>query len=633
MSGECTVTSRLSSLHKLTPLQELEYMAYHGRYTAVYELYKKIPLPEREAYQSVSILSSVVNGGIARLEKTKEVWRPTTASVICELISDVEHDLDQFISYCALQHIAPRQLYTCILDWSNALANRAKPAEALHFLEKAEDLSIRMYPDLYARLILKRAAILFETGRFHEAHHTLSVIGERCYLIPDWNLISEILLLFSKTSLLTGEPRYFKTLLFSGLRHFYTRTDIRRLFTDQLSKTYRRPYRVLLDRDRTVSDKILFVAHWLDQAVNNSWTGKKSRIDRLTIFAVLVIVYFFNYSIWQKRLPLFAALSDVSHRLVGAGRQERTLPAGSRKAILVTRAVGGIGDFLTMTPGFHALKAMYPDHEIHLAIPRQYQPLFIGNLDVAVLDIEQAVLDIASYVKWFNFTDCPASRTESRTAPNVRMSRIDIFARALGIRGWRLRTMDRRPRYFITEKEKEFQRKFWKERYLDGKAVIGVQLQAAEPYKDYPHMEDLVRRLAAEFMVIIFHTQKMAMLPEGSVIDPGSISLREAFALAAACDAIVAPDSAFVHFAGAFDIPCVALEGPIGKIGTKYYSSCTCVDARNVMKCIPCWRNQSMSCKLTGMRDSVCMEHITTDMIYSALRTLLTQRASRGGFR
>ena len=270
-----------------TARQELEYMAYHGQDTAVYGRYKNIPEEERDAYQSTYILSSVIRGGIAHLKKSKTVWEPTAAGVIDNFISDVEHDLDQFIQYCTSRDIRPRQLYECILDWSNELADRAKLEETLRLLEKAEELNIRSYPDLYAKLILKRAELLFEAGRLGEAQQILSNAAERYYLIPDRNIISAIILLLGQTSLLTGEATYFKDLLFSGLRHFYTRDDVRRLFTDRLIKTHRSAFRLLLDRDVLFNDKVLFLFHWLDHTVHKSWLGRKGRLDRLTRMALL----------------------------------------------------------------------------------------------------------------------------------------------------------------------------------------------------------------------------------------------------------------------------------------------------------------------------------------------------------
>jgi len=604
-------------------MRELEYLAYQGHHAAVYERYKRIPGELRSVYQNASVLCSVVNAGIERFKRSRTASQPADVAVIDDMLADVEQDLDDLIRYCTSRNIAPRGLYECMVDWSDELAGRSRLERTLDLLDKAEDLNIRSHPDLYARLILKKAELLIGVGRLREAQQNLSDAAERYYLILDRNIISSIILLLGKTSLLTGEAAYFKALLFSGLRQFYARSDIRRLFTGLLIKTYRSAFRLLLDRDVLFTNKALFLFHWLDHSVHESRLGRKGRLDRLTRMLPLAMVYFMNYVLWQDRSPQLRSLAK--------GPQQKPPPgdaAVTGRRILVTRAMGGIGDLLMMTPGLHALKVKYPDHTIHMAVPRKFAPLFNGNGDVELLDIESAAIDIRSYEKWFNLTDCPAARIESRTMPEVTLSRIDIFSRSFGIRGRRLRTMEKHPRYFVSDEERRFQEDFWKQNKLAGKTVIGVQLQAAESYRDYPHMADLVRTLAQDAAVLLFHSEKTDVPAGGSVIDPGPITLRQAFALSAACSAIVAPDSAFVHFAGALNIPCVALYGPIdGSVRTRHYPATVYVDVRNVLRCIPCWRNEIIPCKLTNMRDSACMGNITVDAVTEAVKGVLRERS------
>ena len=87
---------------------------------------------------------------------------------------------------------------------------------------------------------------------------------------------------------------------------------------------------------------------------------------------------------------------------------------------------------------------------------------------------------------------------------------------------------------------------------------------------------------------------------------------------------IIAPDSSFVHFAASQDIPCLALFGPIdGKVRTKHYKYCKFLNARDQMECLPCWRNQSIPCKLTNMRASVCMSKIHFNKILDELKILI----------
>ena len=83
--------------------------------------------------------------------------------------------------------------------------------------------------------------------------------------------------------------------------------------------------------------------------------------------------------------------------------------------------------------------------------------------------------DPAVYEERFNLTDCPGARVESRKAPAVRANRIKLFARGLGITGWRLKTMDRRPQYTVSAAELKWRDQFFADHKLQGAWVVGVQ--------------------------------------------------------------------------------------------------------------------------------------------------------------
>ena len=146
---------------------------------------------------------------------------------------------------------------------------------------------------------------------------------------------------------------------------------------------------------------------------------------------------------------------------------------------------------------------------------------------------------------------------------------------------------------------------------LTNKKVIGVQIRADESYRNYPLMEQLVERISQKYKVLLFNAEKIDGFDFENVIKIDSFSLRKAFALAHKCDVIIAPDSSFVHFAATFDKPTVAIYGPIdGKVRTNSYPNCTYIDSRKSLGCLPCWRNENIPCKLTGMRNSACLDGI-----------------------
>jgi ADP-heptose:LPS heptosyltransferase len=184
--------------------------------------------------------------------------------------------------------------------------------------------------------------------------------------------------------------------------------------------------------------------------------------------------------------------------------------------------------------------------------------------------------------------------------------------------------MEKIPRYFVLPEERVFQLDFWRAHGLEGRRVVGIQLRAEELYRDYPHMRQLVARIAQDHQVLLFDAEKIDGCDEEGVTKVEGLRMREAFALASACDAIIAPDSAFVHLAAAFDIPCVALYGPIdSRTRTWHYPKCRPLDVRATLGCQPCWRNDHIPCKLTNMRSSICMANISPDTILTTLEELL----------
>ena len=184
--------------------------------------------------------------------------------------------------------------------------------------------------------------------------------------------------------------------------------------------------------------------------------------------------------------------------------------------------------------------------------------------------------------------------------------------------------MDVRPRYFLTKEDKVFAEGFWRNNQLSGNTVIGVQLHADESYRDYPHMEALVKELSKTNTVLLFDAQPITGYEFNNVIKVDNLSIREAFALGSRCDLIIAPDSAFMHLAGALQIPCIALFGPIdGYIRTKDYPTVEYLDASDRLGCVSCWRNEATPCKLTEMRRSVCMGDIKIHKILNSTERVL----------
>ncbi|MBX2990898.1 MAG: glycosyltransferase family 9 protein [Phycisphaeraceae bacterium] len=594
-------------VRKAVSVSELEYMAFSGQYEVVHGIFQSIVKESRIQYANKYILHEVVVGGIKKLRAYLAVSAEIAANQEKAFISET---VDLFIRNSQQTGSCPRELFETLLLWSDELTKLSLLHEALERYDQAIEMNVGKFPDLYVRCLVGKAGVLNTLGKFPETESLLASLARRPYRVTDRNMIPTLLFNLGQESLLRGNIEFYKSLMFQGLRHFYTDIKQRRQFVQQIRKTYRRSHNVFLDSSVSSSDKTLFLLHRVYFIAERFKTTRYIGIEQALRYCVLGYVYCVNYLLNR------AASGGISPR----EGQQMPVSHVLRRSFLITRAMGGIGDFLMMTPGIHELKRKHREAEIHLAIPRRYFPVFQANPDVKLLDVEEEAFNHFVYKKWFNFTDCPASRLESRTAPKVRKNRIELFAGNLGLGRWTVRTMRKLPRYFVTEEEREFQKSFWASRGLEGKTVIGVQLHADEVYRDYPHMQQLVVQLSRHYHVLVFDIEPISGCDGPNITKVEGLPMRQAFALVSGCSAIVAPDSSFVHLSAAFNIPCVALYGPIdGKVRTMDYPNCRFIDVRAKLGCMPCWRNDKIPCKLTNMRTSVCMGDISIDEIITTV--------------
>jgi len=595
--------------------RELEHIAFIGQSEVAHGIFRSIAAERRAAFANKYVLSEVIVGGIRKLRTFLAASAEEAANDEKEFINET---VELFVATAGRNGTTPRELFESLLLWSDELRKLSLLREALQYHDKALALGINKFPDLYMRCIIAKAHILQLTGKYREAEWLLGSLAERPYLITDRNLVPQLYFDLGQEALLRGNVSMYKRLLFRSLRHFSTRMETRKQIVDQIRTTYRYSLKVMLDRDISLTEKALYALHRTFFFLQDYRVVRVLGLARMMRAGLLGYVYALNYG----RSSL-----KVSREMKNGDPGDR---APERSCVLITRAMGGIGDLLMMTPALHALKRKYPNREIHLAIPRRYFPLFQGNTDVRLIDIEQEGLDPLAYKKWFNLTDCPAARVESRTAPKVKRTRIELFARSMGIGWWRTKRMAKLPRYFVTPEDKAFQQTFWREHRLMAETVIGVQLHSDEVYRDYPHMPQLVARLAHDYHVIVFDTERIDGLEGERIVKVEGLPMRKAFALAAACDAIVAPDSSFVHLAAALDVPCVGLYGPIdGELRTKHYPRCVFLDVRSKLGCLPCWRNDRIPCKLTNLRTSVCLADISVQEIVNTVNNLLQKGGRR----
>jgi ADP-heptose:LPS heptosyltransferase len=287
---------------------------------------------------------------------------------------------------------------------------------------------------------------------------------------------------------------------------------------------------------------------------------------------------------------------------------------------LVTRGMGGIGDLLMMAPGLEAL-ARREKAAVDFAIPRKFFPVFANSPHVRLIDIDGPAIDVSSYRQFVNLSLCPAGRYESRTRPFVKRGRVEIFARALGVRLSELKRQGWRINQFGSAEQDSFCDAFLAEKGLGARPLVGVQPYSRDSYKDHPAIGAIIAGLAKHYDVLIFHHVADG-LPQGpGIATTANTALANSLALVSRIEAMVCVDSAFLHAAAAHDVPTIALFGPTdARAFTRHHRDVTILWKPQTFGCVPCWRNEDIPCQITGQRSlSPCIAAITTQEVLEAV--------------
>jgi ADP-heptose:LPS heptosyltransferase len=298
--------------------------------------------------------------------------------------------------------------------------------------------------------------------------------------------------------------------------------------------------------------------------------------------------------------------------------------------VVVSRAMGGIGDLFVMTPGLRALAKRHSTR-VKLVIERKYFDIFRNNPHVEVIDIDGSPVDVSKCKAWYNLTLCPAARYESSRRPFVKRGRAELFARGMGV-GKRL--LDRHGwevEYVLDDGQIAFRDEFVRDARLGGRPIVGVQPYSRDTYKDHPEIGRFVKALSADYDIIIFHHLETGFPAGPGIASTAGLALAESIALVSALDAMVCVDSGFLHAAGAFDVPVVAMFGPTdGKLFTRHLRHATVICANESFACAPCWRNEDLPCQVTRqVGTSPCVAALKVEAVQAAVAEALRERPAK----
>lgn len=295
--------------------------------------------------------------------------------------------------------------------------------------------------------------------------------------------------------------------------------------------------------------------------------------------------------------------------------------AAPARDILVTRAMGGLGDLMMMTPGLQALAKIHK-RPIYFATKRGFFPILENNPDIRLLDIDQ-VIPLDRFQRWYNLSNCPAGRYESQMRPNVPKGRVELFALGMQVRKGTLNRYGWRPICKLSPAQLAMREDFLHEHRAKGLPIIGVQPYSRDLYKNYPDLFAAVLKLAEKAVVVMFHSGPIGAPAHPNIVEFAGRPLRDSIAAISGCDYFLSVDSALYHVAAAFDIPCIGLFGPTsGKTFSVHHKRHLLVEAEG-FGCKPCWRNEDIPCYVTGSQGSACMANISPRQLLEAVDRLM----------
>lgn len=484
----------------------------------------------------------------------------------------------------------------------------------IEIIASLHDSSIAAYPGELLQLELLEAEVLLAAGRHDEALEIVGPMANRPYLVSEnFAVIAKAIELDTVARLSLGRVDEVAAVAYGRLKYLAKRRLLRSLET-----------RAVLGRALAVGR--LFAPGWsvprlLVQLVARLQIARELRIrTRLGRWFVLATSH--AIGVLGTAIAAMEGLRPRALRIqVLPGAPARAAEPGGEEGILVTRAMGGIGDLLMMTPGLHAL-AQQQNQPIHFATRRQFFPVFANNPDVKLLDIESSI-DLGKYLQWFDLSICPAARYESRARPNIRKGRVELFAKGMRIGKRQLSRSGLRPRYLLSAVQQEFAAGLRARARSASLPLIGVQPYSRDSYKHFKEIFAVIGQLAADNMVVVLHTSATAAPQHPNIISIHGHSLDESIAAVSACDYFISIDSVFYHAAAAFDVPSVGIFGPTdGKMFSLHHPRHILAEPPKAIPCVPCWRNEDIPCYLSGSAESACLNSITVDQVVAAVETL-----------
>ena len=270
----------------------------------------------------------------------------------------------------------------------------------------------------------------------------------------------------------------------------------------------------------------------------------------------------------------------------------------NNKKVLAMRH-GGFGDILFLSTGLRELQAKYPEAKLDVAIGGLYfdavkNAPYINK--VMSLPLELDVWN--QYHYHFQFEGIIENNPDASS-----YNAYDLFMQRMGLDIKKVEAYNKIPKLYFTKDEYVTV----SEQFLslkEQRKKVGIQVASSSPIRTYPihNWVPIIEHLKQEgYDVYLFgsgnQTTPIKYIKQqcGDHIYEVVEDLRTAMVLATYMDAIIAPDSMFVHIAGALRKPLLGIYGPFpSELRMKYFNRCIGIDAQTA--CSPCFKHGQNPC-------------------------------------
>ncbi len=591
---------------------------------------------QRDLIGSASFPASHVLDGLDAASDVRCGYSVTTVAGLLELIADAEATATRLRNAgstpSGFTAIRPRHLDPVFAvleqatDWLFSHQPGGPDVVGERLLELCRVLladPCASYHGVRDRLRLLQARLHIRRGEWAEADRAIGPLVFRPYIVGDnMETVRQAMLLdrHLRPNLVPSMPAWAGLLLerllflFSRFPQLHHQLDLLEEFAVQLNLLFRLPsVREHVARCSGIPEEVLgnFEAAVTYLHSRRHWPNRETSPRRLIYKAVRGSVFRQVFGV------LRATASSRTTFALSSGSVHRVVPNRPAHRTLVTRAMGGVGDLVTMVPGLVAL-AVKTGAPVHFAVPRELLAVVSGFPEIVPLSIDDDIA-LEDYETWFNLGECPAARVEVATMPNVDRGRIEAFANAVGITAADLDRSGWTARFQLTDRQQHIRQEFRRIAHESGRKLIGIAPFSREEYKRAPALIEAAERLAQEHQVVILHSRQLPVLDRAGLRIAETPDLASLVAVIAACDHVLTIDTAHVHIAGALSVSTLAIFGPTdGRFMTRHYPKTRLLQPWTSCPVMPCWRNEDAGCRLSLGPESVCLEHLRVSDIMDA---------------